>query len=440
MRPRWRRETPACSASPISIRGIFPRSAIRRRRSTSTMPGCRRHGRASTGWPSKRRGPPLPSGSTSLPGWLQRAVTPLKPMLRPLARKVGLSPSLDAQAEDILLAQIEDFKPDAGAQPGHLSRRPAADAAHQGDRQPDPDRTDRDCAVARRGLVRLRPDDVATVARRWISFAVSACARKSIIWRSSPAFSTRCRRRPPTTSMFPLSARCRRTTSSGLRCSRPSPNVTISNCSATRRRRCRPPPRCIAAFRAKSGAPRCIRRCGARRSRSTPTSTWPGGKPATCGCSRRPASARILLTDFKDNLHTLFAPDREVAVWRSVDDCLEAIDRALGDAESRAADRRSGPGQNHGAAYLSPSRGGDSGLCRADTGEADEHPAPCQASRQAFRQGNADPAPAHSAVGRLSRARRHRRSPSRPRIHRADGLPHERFRGRNAPIEGSSRP
>jgi len=53
-----------------------------------------------------------PSGSTSLPAWLERAVTPLKPMLRPLARKVGLSPSLDAQAEAILLAQIEDFKPD----------------------------------------------------------------------------------------------------------------------------------------------------------------------------------------------------------------------------------------------------------------------------------------------------------------------------------------
>jgi len=41
----------------------------------------------------------IPSGSTSLPGWLERAVTPLKPMLRPLARKIGLSPRLDAQAE-----------------------------------------------------------------------------------------------------------------------------------------------------------------------------------------------------------------------------------------------------------------------------------------------------------------------------------------------------
>src|SRR3954462_1244734 len=47
-----------------------------------------------------------------LPAWLQRAVTPFKPILRPLARKVGLSPRLDTQAEKILLAQIEEFEPD----------------------------------------------------------------------------------------------------------------------------------------------------------------------------------------------------------------------------------------------------------------------------------------------------------------------------------------
>src|SRR5256885_17008203 len=41
----------------------------------------------------KAAGSETTSGSTSLPGWLQRAVTPLKPMLRPLARRVGLSPS-----------------------------------------------------------------------------------------------------------------------------------------------------------------------------------------------------------------------------------------------------------------------------------------------------------------------------------------------------------
>src|SRR5512138_2365277 len=68
---------------------------------------AREHGMA-----IKTAGPIAPTGSTALPAWLQRAVTPLKPMLRPLARKVRLSPSLDAQAEAILLAQIEEFKPD----------------------------------------------------------------------------------------------------------------------------------------------------------------------------------------------------------------------------------------------------------------------------------------------------------------------------------------
>ena len=38
----------------------------------------------------------------------------------------------------------------------------------------------------------------------------------------------------------------------------------------------------------------------------------------------------------------MFAPDREVAVWRSVDDCLAAIDRALGDDDGRAAIARAG--------------------------------------------------------------------------------------------------
>ena len=52
------------------------------------------------------------TGGPALPGWLQRAVAPFKPMLRPLARKVGLSPRLDAQSQKILLAQIEDFRPD----------------------------------------------------------------------------------------------------------------------------------------------------------------------------------------------------------------------------------------------------------------------------------------------------------------------------------------
>jgi hypothetical protein len=50
----------------------------------------------------------------------------------------------------------------------------------------------------------------------------------------------------------------------------------------------------------------------------------------------------FLLTDFKDNLDTLFAPDREVAVWRSIDDCLRGINRYLGDDAARRDIARAG--------------------------------------------------------------------------------------------------
>jgi spore maturation protein CgeB len=50
----------------------------------------------------------------------------------------------------------------------------------------------------------------------------------------------------------------------------------------------------------------------------------------------------FLLTDFKDNLDTLFAPDGEVAVWRSIDDCLKVIGRMIGDDTGRAAVARAG--------------------------------------------------------------------------------------------------
>ncbi len=87
----------------------------------------------------------------------------------------------------------------SGAQPGHLPCRYPPDAAHQGYRQPDPGRTGRDRAVARRGLDRLRSDDLATGERRCDSFRrARRPRRKSIIWRSSRPFSTRCPAAPAT--------------------------------------------------------------------------------------------------------------------------------------------------------------------------------------------------------------------------------------------------
>src|SRR6266850_2153777 len=45
--------------------------------------------------------PPGDADLRGLPSWLQRVAKPLKPMLRPLARRFGLSPKLDLKAEKI---------------------------------------------------------------------------------------------------------------------------------------------------------------------------------------------------------------------------------------------------------------------------------------------------------------------------------------------------
>jgi len=50
----------------------------------------------------------------------------------------------------------------------------------------------------------------------------------------------------------------------------------------------------------------------------------------------------FLLTDFKDNLHNLFAPEREVVAWRSVDECLAAVDRYLANDDVRSTIAKAG--------------------------------------------------------------------------------------------------
>ena len=45
----------------------------------------------------------------------------------------------------------------------------------------------------------------------------------------------------------------------------------------------------------------------------------------------------FLLTDFKDNLQTLFEPNREVVAWRSANECLSMIVRYLNDEDERTA-------------------------------------------------------------------------------------------------------
>ncbi len=141
----------------------------------------------------------------------------------------------------------------------------------------------------------------------------------------------------------------------------------------------------------------------------------------------------FLLTDFKDNLHTLFAPDREVAVWRSVDDCLAAIDRAIGDDDGRAAIARAGQARTmaqhtyrHRAAEIL-------GFVDGSASAPMKLPRIVRQIGKRVVQGDADPAPAYSVIDRLSRAQRQptRRGAQWP--HRADGLRHAPCSARSAP-------
>jgi spore maturation protein CgeB len=50
----------------------------------------------------------------------------------------------------------------------------------------------------------------------------------------------------------------------------------------------------------------------------------------------------VLLPDSKHCLHRLFVPDREDAVWRTIDDCLAGIERALRSDTERAEIARAG--------------------------------------------------------------------------------------------------
>jgi spore maturation protein CgeB len=281
-------------------------------------------------------GSATPSGSTSLPAWLQRAVTPLKPMLRPLARRVGLSPRLDAQAEAILLAQIEEFKPDV--------------VLNQDTFHVDPQLMWRIKAIGNPiviGQIGIAPSrgidwSVYDLMMSQLSATVDLFRRLGVRAEVNHlAFE------PGILDMLPPA---------------PATDIDVSfvgTVSPDHQQR-------IVLLEAVAGrydlklfgspsqtlpAGSPLHRCfqgevwGAemyqalRRSKITLNShiDMAGREAGNMRLFEATGVGAYLLTDFKDNLHTLFEPDRDVAVWRSVDDCLAAIDRALGDAQSRAA-------------------------------------------------------------------------------------------------------
>ncbi|MBI5261280.1 MAG: glycosyltransferase [Bradyrhizobium sp.] len=281
--------------------------------------------------------PPGVSTRHALPGWLQRAVAPFKPMLRPLARKVGLSPRLDVQSEQILLAQIEEFKPDLVLNQDlfHIDTRLVRRIKGIG----------RPILVGQVGIEPSRGEDwtvynlmISQLLRIVQSFR-SAGVRAEVVHL---AFA------PAVLDTLPEMAA--------------APNIDVSfvgTVSSDHQQRTALLEAVAERYRLKlwgnldpslppsSPLHRCFQ--GEvwgkamyevlRRSRITLNSH--------IDLARREAgNARLfeatgvgafLLTDFKENLHTLFEPNSEVAAWRSIDECLAMIDRYLKDEDSRAA-------------------------------------------------------------------------------------------------------
>ena len=288
--------------------------------------------------------PPEATGAArrpALPGWLQRAVTPFKPMLRPLARKVGLSPKLDLQSETILLAQIEEFRPDLVLNQDifYADTRLMRRIKNIG----------KPILIGQVGIEPSRGEDWSVY-----DLMISQLPTTVKFFRALgiPAEVSHLAFEPSILGELPEAA--------GL-------DVDVSfvgTVSADHQQR-------IALLEAVakrhdlklwgnlSGslpASSPLHRCfqgevwGAemyqvlKRSRITLNShiDLAGREAGNMRLFEATGVGAFLLTDFKDNLHTLFAPDREVAVWRSVDDCLEAIDHHLGDDFSRAAIAQAG--------------------------------------------------------------------------------------------------
>jgi spore maturation protein CgeB len=285
-----------------------------------------------------------PSASVArkpLPAWLQRAVTPFKPMLRPLARKVGLSPRLDAQAEKILLAQIEDFKPDLVLNQDTFHVDTALMRRIK--------RIGRPILVGQVGIAPSRGEDWAVYDLMMSQLAATVNFFRNFGVRAEVnhlAFEPAILDALPAQPAMDIDVSFVGTVSPDHR-----QRIALLEAVAERYdlKLFGNPPQTLT-----SASP--LHRCfqgevwGAdmyqalRRSKVTLNShiDMAGREAGNMRLFEATGVGAFLLTDFKDNLHNLFAPNREVAVWRSVDDCLAAIDRALGDDASRETIARAG--------------------------------------------------------------------------------------------------
>jgi hypothetical protein len=276
-----------------------------------------------------------------LPAWLQRAVTPFKPMLRPLARKVGLSPKLDAQAEKILLAQIEDFKPDLVLNQDTFHVDTSLMRRIKGIGRP--------ILIGQVGIAPSRGEDWAVYDLMMSQLAATVNIFRGLGVRAEVnhlAFEPAILDALPPQPLTDIDVSFVGTVSPDHR-----QRIALLEAVAERYdlKLFGNPPQALAAA---SPLHKCFQGevWGAdmyqalRRSKITLNShiDMAGREAGNMRLFEATGVGAFLLTDFKDNLHTLFAPDREVAVWRSIDDCLKAIDRALDDDAARNATARAG--------------------------------------------------------------------------------------------------
>lgn len=279
--------------------------------------------------------PPAPDlQGQAIPGWLLRMVAPFKPVLRPLARKVGLSPRLDAKAEEILLAQIEEFKPDLVLNQDvfHVDARLARRIKGIG----------RPILIGQVGILPSRGEDWSAYDLMISQiFQVVQSFRKAGVRSEMLHLGFE----PDILDVLPPA---------------PERHIDVSfvgAISADHQQRVAQLEAVARRYDLKlygSGlhtlpASSPLHRCyqgevwgvemyqALRASRLTLNShiDMAGREAGNARLFEATGVGTFLLTDFKDNLHTLFDEGREVAAWRSVDDCLTMIDRYLADDDER---------------------------------------------------------------------------------------------------------
>jgi spore maturation protein CgeB len=264
----------------------------------------------------------------ALPMWLERTVKPFKPWLRPLARRVGLSPRLDPQAENILLAQIEHFKPDIVLNQDvfHIDASLARRIKQIG----------HPILIGQVGIEPSRGEDWTVYDLMISQLSATVNFFRSLGVRSEV---THLGFEPAILEALPAA---------------PAMDVDVSfvgTVSADHQQRIALLTAVAERYNLKlwgnlSGALPAsspLHRCfqgevwGAemyqalRRSRVTLNShiDMAGREAGNMRLFEATGVGTFLLTDFKDNLDTLFEPGREVAAWRSIPECLTSLEHYL---------------------------------------------------------------------------------------------------------------